>query len=56
MKCLDLDIIKQLDLKTVCTNPIKAKFIRNTGYLNASNNSSEMKQCVVDLTLLDTIK
>ena len=32
---------KLLDLKTSCTNTIKVKFIRNTGYLDVSNNSSE---------------
>ena len=34
-------MIKLLDLKTGCTDTIKVKLIRNTGYLNVTNNSSE---------------
>ena len=49
-------MIKILYLKTGCTNKIKAKFIRNTQYLNVINNSLEMliftkdaPNCIVDL-------
>ena len=34
-------MIKLIDLKTGCTNTIKLKFVRNTGFLNVTNNSSE---------------
>ena len=36
-----LPMVKLLDLKTDCTNTIKGKFMRNTGYLDVTNNSSE---------------
>ena len=36
-----LSIIKLLDLKTGCTNTIKVQFIRNTGLLYVTNNSSK---------------
>ena len=36
-----LAMIKLLDLKTSFTNIIKVKFIRNTGFLDVSNNSSK---------------
>ena len=36
-----LAMIKLLDLRTVCTNTNKMKFIRNTGFLDITNNSSE---------------
>ena len=34
-------MIKLLDLNTGCTNKIKGKFIRNTGFLGVTNKSSE---------------
>ena len=34
-------MIKLNYLKTGCTNMIKVKFIRNIGYLDVTNNSSE---------------
>ena len=34
-------MIRLLDLKTGCASTIKLKFIRNTGYLDVSNNSLE---------------
>ena len=34
-----LTTIKLLDLKTGCTNAIKVKVTRNTGFLEVSNNS-----------------
>ena len=37
-----LAMIKLLDLKTGCTNTIKVKFVRNTEFLNVTNNSSEL--------------
>ena len=36
-----LAIIKILELKTSCTNTIKVRFIRNTGFHDVTNNSSE---------------
>ena len=34
-------MIKLLDFKPGCTNTIKVTFIRNTGYLDVTNNSPE---------------
>ena len=36
-----LVMIKLLDPKTGCTNIMKAKFIRNTGFLDVTHNSTE---------------
>ena len=36
-----LAMIKLLDLETGCTKAIKVKFVRNTGFLDMTNNSSE---------------
>ena len=35
-------MITLLDFKTCHTNAIKVKFIRNTGYIDVANNSSEI--------------
>ena len=49
-----LVMTKILDLKTGCTNMLKVKFIRNTGFLDVTNNLSEplskdVALCIVDL-------
>ena len=36
-----LIMIKLLNVKTECTDMIKVKCIRNTGFLNVTNNSNE---------------
>ena len=34
-------MIKLRDFKTGSTNAVKEKYVRNTGFLNVTNNSSE---------------
>ena len=34
-------MVKLHDLKTGCTNTVKVKYIRNMGYLDVTNKSSE---------------
>ena len=38
---LGLAMMKTLGLKAGCTNKIRVKFIRNNGFLDVINNSSE---------------
>ena len=52
-----LALIKLLDFKTGCTNTIKVKFVRNTGFLDVTNNSSESCTCSKEeaLSVVDLI-
>ena len=42
-----LAMIRLPDVKSDCTNTIKVKFIRNTGFLDITNNSSLKREAAV---------
>ena len=44
-------MIELLDHKTGCTNMIKVKFVRKTGFFDITNNSSESIICNKDEAL-----